>query len=211
VPASIGEPRPFAFPRSLPRYLQRRALGGCALRNRVAATLNVGDFNPMDKIGPTQPILMEFHMFKFTSAVLLLLVGTAPLLADDMPVNADAIKWAPVPPFLPAGAKMAVIAGDPSKDGIYVLRLQMPANYKIPAHNHPTSEYVTVLSGDFHIGMGDKLDEAKGMHLTAGGFSVAPAQMNHFAWTTSATIVQVHGKGPFAITYVNPADDPSKK
>ena len=150
-------------------------------------------------------------MFKFTSAVLLLLVSTAPLLADDMPVNADAIKWGPVPPFLPAGAKMAVVAGDPSKDGIFVLRLKMPANYKIPAHNHPTSEYVTVLSGDFNIGMGDKLDEAKGMHLTAGGFGVAPAQMNHFAWTTSATIVQVHGEGPFAITYVNPADDPSKK
>ena len=92
-----------------------------------------------------------------------------------------------------------------------MLRLKMPAGYKIAAHNHPTSEYVTVLSGNFHIGMGDKLDEAKGIELTAGGFGVAPARMNHFAWTTSDTIVQVHGEGPFALTYVNPADDPSKK
>ena len=150
-------------------------------------------------------------MFKFTSAVLLLLVSTAPLLADDMPMNADSIKWGPAPAVLPAGADMAVVAGDPSKDGIYVLRLKMPAGYKIAAHNHPTSEYVTVLSGNFHIGMGDKLDEAKGIELTAGGFGVAPARMNHFAWTTSDTIVQVHGEGPFALTYVNPADDPSKK
>ncbi|MER9774391.1 cupin domain-containing protein [Mesorhizobium sp. M0220] len=68
-----------------------------------------------------------------------------------------------------------------------------------------------MLSGNFHIGMGDKLDEAKGVELTAGGFGVAPAAMNHFAWTTSDTIIQVHGEGPFKITYVNPADDPSKK
>ena len=145
-----------------------------------------------------------------TTAMLLVLATSTPLLADDMPmpVNTDAIKWGPAPSFLPAGAKIAVIAGDPSKDGIYVLRLDMPANYRIPAHNHPTSEYVTVISGDFHIGMGDKLDKAKGIHLTRGGFGVAPAHMNHYAWTTSNTIVQVHGEGPFAITYVNKADDP---
>ena len=151
-------------------------------------------------------------MLKPTAAMLLLLISSSPLLADDMsmPVNAKDIKWGPVPPFLPAGAKMAVIAGDPSKPGIFVLRLDMPRNYVIPAHNHPTSEYVTVISGDFHIGMGDKLDKAKGIHLTRGGFGVAPEHMNHYAWATSHTIVQVHGEGPFAITYVNKADDPSQ-
>lgn len=152
-------------------------------------------------------------MLKSTAAMLLLLVSSSPLLAEDMPapVNAGAIKWGPAPSFLPAGAKIAVIAGDPSKQGMFVLRLDMPKNYAIAAHNHPTSEYVTVISGDFHIGMGDKLDKAKGIHLTRGGFGVAPAQMNHYAWTTSRTIVQVHGEGPFAITYVNKADDPSNK
>ncbi|MER8697510.1 cupin domain-containing protein [Mesorhizobium opportunistum] len=149
-------------------------------------------------------------MLKLACTLALLLAGAAPLLADDMPMNADGIKWGPAPAVLPAGAQFAVVAGDPSKDGIYVLRLKMPAGYKIPAHNHPTSEYVTVISGNFHIGMGDNLDEAKGIELTAGGFGVAPAGMNHFAWTTSDTIVQVHGEGPFTITYVNPAEDPSK-
>jgi anti-sigma factor ChrR (cupin superfamily) len=117
----------------------------------------------------------------------------------------------PAPAALPPGAQIAVISGDPSKAEPYVLRLKMPANYRIPAHNHPTTEYVTVLSGKFNIGMGDKLDPKHGIELRIGGFGEAPAKMNHFAWTTSETIVQVQGQGPFAITYVNPADDPSKK
>ena len=80
----------------------------------------------------------------------------------------------------------------------------MPAGYKIPAHNHPTTEYVTVVSGAFNIGMGDKLDEQKGVALKPGGFAEAAAKMNHYAWTSGETVVQVHGQGPFAITYVNP-------
>ena len=97
------------------------------------------------------------------------------------------------------------------KDEPYVVRLKMPAGYKIPAHNHPTSEYVTVLSGKLHLGLGDKLDLKKGVTLSAGGFAEAPAQTNHFAWASAPTIVQVHGQGPFAFNYVDPADDPSKK
>ena len=73
-----------------------------------------------------------------------------------------------------------------------------------------TAEYVTVISGKFHIGMGEKLDEKKGVELRAGGFGAAPAHMNHYAWASEDTVVQVHGQGPFSITYVNPADDPSK-
>jgi anti-sigma factor ChrR (cupin superfamily) len=133
-----------------------------------------------------------------------------PALADGSVVTADGIKWDAAPPVLPKGAQFAVVAGDPSKDGPYVVRLKMPANYRIPAHNHPTAENVTVLSGKFHLGMGDKLDEAKGQELTAGGFAEAAPKMNHFAWTTAETVVQVHGQGPFAITYVNASDDPSK-
>ena len=71
---------------------------------------------------------------------------------------------------MPEGAEIVVLSGDPSKDGQYVVRLKMPAGYKVPAHNHPTTEMVTVISGDFHLGMGDRLDEDKSMLLTAGGF-----------------------------------------
>ena len=140
----------------------------------------------------------------------------APLTASaenstmDLFSGPAAVKWGPAPPVLPKGASIAVLSGDPFKDGPYVLRLKMPANYKLPAHHHPTTENVTVVSGSFHAGMGDKLDSDKGQAFVPGGFVSLPAGMNHFAWATAETIVQVHGNGPFAIVYVNPADDPSK-
>jgi anti-sigma factor ChrR (cupin superfamily) len=155
----------------------------------------------------------ETIMRKSLLALSFLLATVAPVMAQDMsaPMNAKDLKWGPAPNVLPPGAKIAVISGDPFKDDLYVVRLKMPAGYKIPAHNHPTAEYVTVISGKFNIGMGDKLDPKKGMMLHAGGFAAAPAQMNHYAWASGPTVVQVHGQGPFAITYVDPADDPSKK
>lgn len=131
-------------------------------------------------------------------------------LADGAAMNADGLRWGDVPPVLARGAQLAVVSGDPGKDGLYVLRVRMPPGYKIAAHHHPTTEYVTVLSGNFHLGMGDKLDQSAGMELRAGGFAEAPAGMNHYAWASSETVIQVHGQGPFAFTYVNPADDPSK-
>jgi anti-sigma factor ChrR (cupin superfamily) len=134
-------------------------------------------------------------------------------LADDMkmPMNSKDIRWGPAPEVFPKGAQIAVLSGDPFKDGPYVVRMKVPKGYKIPAHNHPTAEYVTVVSGTFNIGMGDKLDEKKGIKLFAGAYGEAPAKMNHYAWASSPAVLQVHGQGPFAITYVNPADDPSKK
>jgi len=120
----------------------------------------------------------------------------------------EEVKWGPGPGFLPPGAKLAILEGDPGKPGDFTLRLELPDGYKIPAHNHPTTENVTVISGEFHAGMGDKLDAAKGLTLLPGSFASLPAKMNHYAWAKGKTVVQVHGKAPFAITYVNPADDP---
>ena len=135
-------------------------------------------------------------------------------LAQDHKVQAmtaDAIKWGPAPPVLPAGAQMAVLAGDPGQKGPFVIRLKMPSNYKIPAHQHPAAEAVTVISGDFLFGMGDKLDEAKAEKLGAGGFVDLPPNMNHFGFSGGGeVIVQINSDGPFGIKYVNPADDPSK-
>ena len=150
---------------------------------------------------------------KLVLALGLLLAGTSIAFAQDMrpPINADDVKWGPVPPNIAAGAQLAVISGDPSKEGLYVMRLKMPAGYKVPAHYHPQYENVTVLTGEFHVGMGDKLDTDKGMLLRPGGYVEAPAKMHHYAWVTSDTIVQVAGPGPFGIIYVDPTDDPSKK
>ncbi|MEJ0020350.1 MAG: cupin domain-containing protein [Acetobacteraceae bacterium] len=145
----------------------------------------------------------------------ILLAGTTAASADtahtDILAGPSAVKWGPAPPVLPAGAQLAVIAGDPSKPGPFVLRLRMPADYRIAAHHHPTIENVTVLAGSFHAGMGDRLDRDKGSALQPGGFVSLPANMNHYAWTAAETIVQVHGDGPFQLVYVDPADDPTRK
>jgi anti-sigma factor ChrR (cupin superfamily) len=119
------------------------------------------------------------------------LAGASTALADDMkmPTNSGDLKWGPAPPALPKGAEFTILSGDPSKDGPYVVRLKVPDGYKIPAHNHPTTEYVTVISGNFHLGMGDKLDEKNGVALTAGGFGETPAKMNHYAWASSPSVV----------------------
>lgn len=79
-------------------------------------------------------------------------------------------------PGLRKGAMIAVISGDPSKDGPFVMRLKMPANYQIPAHRHPSTESVTVLSGSFHAATGNKLDVKKAETLLPGGFVSLPAR-----------------------------------
>lgn len=126
-----------------------------------------------------------------------------------MIVPAD-LKWADVP-SLPAGAKIAVIEGKMSEAQAFTVRLSFPANYKLPAHWHPAVERVTVLSGTFYMGTGDKLDPTRTMPLTAGSIAIMQPKTNHFAWTKDETVVQLHGTGPWGITYVNEADDPRKK
>jgi len=143
----------------------------------------------------------------------LLLISGANALAQDHKVqgtSADAVQWGPAPPSVPKGAQAAVLAGDPGKPGPFTIRLKLPSGYKVPAHQHPTAEAVTVISGEFNIGMGDKLDEAKAQKLGPGSFVDLPANMNHFAFATAETVVQINSTGPFAIKYVNPADDPSR-
>jgi hypothetical protein len=93
----------------------------------------------------------------------------------------------------------------------FTVRLRFPSNYKIPAHWHPAVERVTVMSGTFHMGIGDKLDENKTMPLPTGSIAIMQSKTNHFAWTMEETVVQLHGTGPWGITYLNPLDDPRKK
>jgi len=121
------------------------------------------------------------------------------------------LKWGPPPPVFEQNAKFTVISGDPGQPGLYVVRLQMPAGYKIMPHWHPTDEHVTVMSGTFGIGMGDKFDRASMKDLPVGGYVLLPAAMHHYAMATTAAVVQVHGMGPFQLTYVNPADMPKPK
>lgn len=125
-------------------------------------------------------------------------------------VPADKVHWAPAPPILPAGAQLAVLEGDPGQKGTVVMRLKLPANYDIPAHWHTMTERVTVLSGSFHVGMGDRLNRQASQTLEPAGFVSLPAKMHHYAFTTSPVIVQIDLEGPFDLFYVNPADNPQK-
>ena len=123
----------------------------------------------------------------------------------------SAVTWGEAPPSLPPGARMAVVSGDPSQAQPFVIRAQMPAGYRIPPHWHPTDEHVTVLSGTVSLGMGEKFDQSALKDVPTGGYFVAPAEMRHFFMTRTAATIQVHGMGPFAVNYVNPADDPSQQ
>jgi hypothetical protein len=126
-------------------------------------------------------------------------------------VRPDDVKWGPAPPALPAGAKFAVLFGDPGKAAPYVIRAKLPAGYKVPPHWHPTDENVTVIQGTLMVGKGEKFSADASHALPAGSFARMPKEMRHFAWTKGETIIQVHGVGPFAINYVNADDDPRKK
>ena len=150
-------------------------------------------------------------MFKLVAALAVLVPMTVALADDHVLVRPDSLKWVAGPPFLQPGAQIAIVSGDPSKEGLYVIRLKLPAGFKVAPHMHPNDENVTVISGTFDIAMGNKFDDAKGPALRAGGFAIAPKGMAHYAWFTEESIIQIHGIGPSGITYVNPADDPRKK
>jgi hypothetical protein len=131
--------------------------------------------------------------------------GPAPVV-----VTPDKVQWSAAPPVFQPGAQFAVLAGDPGKPGPFTVRLKMPDGYRVMPHWHPTAENVTVLSGEFHVGMGDKFDESSMQTLPAHSLAVMPPHHNHYAMAKGETEVQVSGTGPFKLVYVNPADDPSK-
>lgn len=141
-------------------------------------------------------------------ALLVAFATTANAQQSDAASSHSPFKWGPAPAIFPAGAQMAVLQGDPGGTGLFTVRLRMPDGYKIPAHTHPTDENVTVISGTFHVGMGNKFDRKGMTTLHAGGFVTAPQNLAHYALASGETIVQVHAMGPFAMTYVNPADTP---
>jgi uncharacterized protein (TIGR02246 family) len=113
---------------------------------------------------------------------------------------ASALTWTDlsVPGFSP-GAKMAVLHGDPSAPGGFVLRLSFPDGYQIPIHWHPTGENLTVVQGSLSLGMGNSFDVGLLHTYGVGDFVYLPPQQSHFGQAHGATIVQINGRGPFAI------------
>ena len=125
-------------------------------------------------------------------------------------VRAADLKWSPVP-SLPKGAEIAVIEGPMNRAVPFTVRLRFPANYAIPPHTHPAVERVTVLSGTFHMGMGEKFSRAGTQAVRAGDLMIMQPGTVHYAWTDSETIVQLHGTGPWGVNYIDPNDDPRKQ
>jgi len=131
---------------------------------------------------------------------------------DDSEMSGSTqIAWGPAPPIFPAGAQFAVVEGNPGKAGdVFTVRLRFPNGYILPPHTHPADEYVTVLKGTFLAGMGEDFNADSLVGYKVNDFVTMPATMAHFASARGSTEVQVHGIGPFALTYVHPQDDPTK-
>jgi mannose-6-phosphate isomerase-like protein (cupin superfamily) len=150
----------------------------------------------------------------FSVALVLTVAGL--LAAQPMPAqNAftpDQVKYGPAPAFLPPGAQLAVLEGDPmASSGDFTIRLKMPDGYKVAPHTHPNRENVTVLSGTLKVGMGDQFDASKMMSFTAGSFAYLDPSMHHYAMASGETVIQIHGMSPVKFNYIDPADDPSGK
>ena len=127
-------------------------------------------------------------------------------------VGPDAIMWQPVPRdwadgppppgFTLGRSEIAIIKGDPTKEGApFVIRIRSTPGTQLPPHWHPIDENITVLSGVWCVGIGDKFDEHACRDMPAGSYILMPKGMHHFA-VAKGDIVQVHGIGPFKIYWV---------
>jgi hypothetical protein len=146
------------------------------------------------------------------SASFIVTIGASLADSEKNAFTPDTIPFGPPPAFVAPGAQLAVLEGNPgASSGDYTVRLKMPAGYRIAPHWHPNRENVTVISGTFKVGMGDKFDESKMGAFPAGSFAFLDPSMHHYAMATDEVVVQVHGVAPLQFNYVNPSDDPSHK
>ena len=140
-------------------------------------------------------------------------VPPPPVAVAPLPVLLPpGVDWGPAPASLPPGARAAVIDGDPTRAQLFTLRLWMPNDYRIMPHTHPAFEHITVISGVFHVGMGNTFMMGGNWdELRIGAFKAIAPNMPHFAHAAGETVIQLHGMGPWQINYVNAADDPRRR
>lgn len=151
-------------------------------------------------------------------AAALVLFGATPAAAQGTPsappkmafYAPSALQWKDGPTALPKGTRMAILEGDPTQPGVFTLRIKFPAGFKVSPHYHSQTEHATVISGALQLGMGPAFDRSAMRTLQAGSFGFWVAGTPHFAWFETETVLQLHGQGPWTVTYVHPADDPRK-
>ena len=122
----------------------------------------------------------------------------------------DQIQWADAPPDLPKGAKMAVLSGDPTKKGMFTVRVKFPDGYKIAPHWHTNDDELTIITGTALFRIGDSMT-SEAHTLTTGAYHFLPGKTHHSAEAKGETIVQINSNGPFDIHYINPEDNPNPK
>jgi quercetin dioxygenase-like cupin family protein len=143
-----------------------------------------------------------------TRALTIAVAGLLALCSTTAQAQKSKLTWGPAPPFLPSGARFALVSGDPGKAGPFRIQLELPDGYVVSPHWHPTDEHVTVKSGAFRYGMGDEISEKSMKTLHAGQSVNLKANMHHYATSRGRTVISISGEGPFAITYVKASDDP---
>ena len=128
---------------------------------------------------------------------------------EAMALTPPELKWETQGSLAMAGMEQVNLVGNPSKPGPYTLRLKFPAGYKLAPHKHPDYREVTILSGTWHTGYGDKFDAAALKALPAGSFYTEPANIAHYIEVREPVMIQVTGTGPSGRSFINPAEKPN--
>jgi quercetin dioxygenase-like cupin family protein len=174
----------------------------CALPFQPAARSSAQEDHMASRIGLAAVLVFALAL-PYTSVFAQGAEKKSAELGHPVAIKAAALAYGDinVPGFAP-GLKIAVLHGDPSQSALYTLRLQFPDGYVFPPHWHPMDEHVTVVSGTFYLGMGEKANKEAALAYQPGDYLVAPARMAHFGWVKGETVVQLHGMGPFEINIV---------
>ncbi|HEX4292642.1 MAG TPA: cupin domain-containing protein [Rhizomicrobium sp.] len=126
-------------------------------------------------------------------------------------IRSEDVQWKPFAAF-PPEARLAILVGDPTKPGPYVIRVKLPGGIKLAPHMHTEDRVYTVISGVFYIGLGDVFDESKLNAFAPGSVVVLPGGQPHFHWARSGEYVtQVSAIGPLGLSYVELGDDPRNR
>lgn len=135
----------------------------------------------------------------------------APAASTHVMYDAAELEWGAAPEAFEPGAQAVILSGDPTRPGLFVLRLKAPAGFRIANHWHPTDEHVTLLEGDLTLAMDQDAEGAHQHTFSPGAYVLLPANMHHAASTGNGMTLQVSGMGPFELNYVDPKDDPRKR
>jgi len=146
----------------------------------------------------------------FLAGLFGLLLWVCPIGAEEdaagfVRIAPEDIPWKPLPGY--EGVRVAVLAGDPSKPGLYVVRVNFPPGLMSRPHFHPDDRYAVVLKGTWWTATGDDFDPDKAVPIKPGGFMKHPAGGHHYDGAKDEEVIlQLTGYGPTATTLIHPEE-----